>query len=304
MQSINDLKKDPQKWIEDVFADFIACSPKNLMRDNDGEHIYNEALIGFSSGADPIYESYKEYVGQFHFTPAEIFNLTFPEAPATPDELTVISWVLPQSLETKQDNRTQDFYPADRWVFARFLGGKFGEALRQHVVAQLEQAGVLAVAPGLSPHWQKEMSTVYGLASRWSERHAAYACGLGTFGLCDGLITAKGKAHSVGTVVARTKIQPTLRPYRDHHAYCLYFYDGSCMACVKRCPAGAITETGHDKMKCWSHAGGTCARYIEERFGFKGYGCGLCQTGVPCESGIPQKILKNNGLQNENCASI
>lgn len=63
------------------------------------------------------------------------------------------------------------------------------------------------------------------------------------------------------------------------------------MACAKRCPVGAITENGHDKVKCWDYAGGTCARYVEERFGIKGYGCGLCQTGVPCESGIPKKIL-------------
>ena len=26
---------------------------------------------------------------------------------------------------------------------------------------------------------------------------------------------------------------------------------------------------------------------LREHFGFEGYGCGLCQTGVPCESGIP-----------------
>ena len=27
--------------------------------------------------------------------------------------------------------------------------------------------------------------------------------------------------------------------------------------------------------------------YIEANFGFDCYGCGLCQTGVPCESKIP-----------------
>ncbi len=248
-------------------------------------------MLGFSSGADPIYESYKEHVGQFHFTPAEIFHLAFPTTPAAPDELTVISWVLPQRTKTRKDNRDQDFYPADRWVRTRYFGEDFNVALRKHVVEQLAILGVPAVAPQLSPHWQWETSPAYGFASRWSERHAAHAGGLGTFGLCDGLITAKGKAHRAGSVVAGVAITPTLRPYQNHRAYCLYFYDGSCMACAKRCPVGAVTESGHDKVKCWDHAGGTCARYVEERFGIKGYGCGLCQTGVPCESRIPSKTV-------------
>jgi hypothetical protein len=30
--------------------------------------------------------------------------------------------------------------------------------------------------------------------------------------------------------------------------------------------------------------------YVKETYGFEGYGCGLCQVGVPCESGIPEGI--------------
>jgi len=26
---------------------------------------------------------------------------------------------------------------------------------------------------------------------------------------------------------------------------------------------------------------------VRENYGFAGYGCGLCQTGVPCEAKIP-----------------
>ena len=46
--------------------------------------------------------------------------------------------------------------------------------------------------------------------------------------------------------------------------------------------AGRVTSVA-----AWDHAGGTCAKYVKEAFGFEGYGCGLCQTGVPCESGLP-----------------
>lgn len=273
--------------IERMIESFVEASPENSLKNQAGERAWEEVLIGFSSGADPLYESYKEHVGPFHFTPAEIFNLTFPDAPAQPEDLTVIAWVLPQREVTKADNRTEDFYPSERWVRARFPGEDFNVLLRKHVVQELGKRGIRAVAPMLSPEWKIEVSPKFGRASRWSERHAAYASGLGTFGLCDGLITPRGKAHRVGTVVARARIPATARPYTDHHAYCLFFADGGCMVCAQRCPVGAITEKGHDKTKCWDHAGGTCATYAKEKFGFDGYGCGLCQTAVPCESGIP-----------------
>jgi epoxyqueuosine reductase len=277
------------KGVISIIGTFIRNSPENSLKNEANDPAWDEALIGFSSGADPIYQSYKEHVGDFHFLPEEIFNLTFPDSPVKPEELTVISWVLPQREVTKADNRGEDFYPSERWVRARFPGEDFNILLRKHVVEELGNNGIQAVAPVLSPEWKMVMSPKFGLASRWSERHAAHASGLGTFGLCDGLITPKGKAHRVGTVVARLVIPPTPRPYKDHQEYCLFFSKGGCMVCAERCPVGAITEEGHDKKKCWDHAGGTCGKYVKEKFGFDGYGCGLCQTDVPCESGIPVK---------------
>jgi len=271
-------------WIID---EFIRTSPENSLKNEARELAWEEALIGFSSGADPIFQSYKEHVGPFHFTPEEIFNQTFVDSPATMDELTVISWVLPQRAITKADNRAQSFYPSERWVRARFAGEDFNIELRKHVVAELGKENIQALAPILSPLWKVEISPKFGMASRWSERHAAHASGLGTFGLSDGLITPKGKAHRVGTVIARLQIPPTPRPYSDHREYCLFFSSGSCMACADRCPVGAITAEGHNKKLCLAHAAGTCAAYVKEKFGFDGYGCGLCQTDVPCESCIP-----------------
>ena len=131
-----------------------------------------------------------------------------------------------------------------------------------------------------SPRW--------GLASTWSERHSAHAAGLGTFGLCDGLITPVGKAVRVGSVVARLKLPPTPRPYDNHRAWCLFFAKGKCMACAARCPVGAISEKGKDKKICRPHLKPASEEYVKQHFGFDGYGCGLCQTKVPCESGIPR----------------
>src|SRR5690606_4519617 len=119
----------------------------------------------------------------------------------------------------------------------------FNEALRAYVAERLTKVGHLAVAPTLSPNFKTVKSENYGLASTFSERHAAYAAGLGTFGLCDGLITAKGKAMRCGSVVARIQIPSTPRPYDDHHAYCLFYSKGTCGVCITRCPGGAVSKS-------------------------------------------------------------
>ena len=151
----------------------------------------------------------------------------------------------------------------------------------------LNAAGYGAVAPFLSPLWSRQTSDRFGFASTWSERHAAYACGLGTFGLCDGLITPRGKAMRAGSVVARIAAIPTPRPYTDHQAYCLFYSKGICGKCITRCPAGAISEKGHNKEACRNYLRSVAAEHVKNRYGFEGYGCGLCQTKVPCESKIP-----------------
>jgi epoxyqueuosine reductase QueG len=213
-------------------------------------------------------------------------ELSFSGAQVTPGELTVVSWVLPQTQATKADNRRETTYPAERWARARIYGEQANSKLRQRVVDALATAGIQAVAPMLSPHFASKRSEQFGFASTWSERHVAYASGLGTFGLCDGLITPAGKAMRVGSVVARCEIPPTPWPYGDHRAYCLFFSQGICGKCMDRCPVGAISAAGHDKLKCQAHLR-TTSDYVKAHYGFDGYGCGLCQTGVPCESKVP-----------------
>ncbi|MFH1113812.1 MAG: epoxyqueuosine reductase, partial [Pseudomonadota bacterium] len=133
-----------------------------------------------------------------------------------------ISWILPHIRATKRDNRKETFYPAERWARARIFGEEVNVKLRLHVIAKLRERGVQAMAAALRPDWEMKKGVKYVFASTWSERHAAHASGLGTFGLCDGLITPKGKAVRAGSVIARVGIAPTPRPYQTHYAYCLF----------------------------------------------------------------------------------
>ena len=278
---------DTAGWIQDGIRNHVAHSPENHLQDAARTRAFDSPLVGFAAGDDPLFEAYKDHVGPFHWTPQEIFARSFPDTPVGADALTVISWILPQTRATKTANSREKQFPAEPWSRARTFGELFNVKVRQYAVDLLEAAGIRAVAPMLAPQWEKRESPKYGYASTWSERHAAYACGLGTFGLSDGLITPLGKAIRVGSVVAAIRIAPTPRPYDDHHAYCLFHTRGICGKCMQRCPAGAITAAGHDKVKCKAYIRGTTMPAIKSRYGFEGKGCGLCQTGVPCESRIP-----------------
>lgn len=282
------LSPDPQTWIETTVKAYCH-GPENTLQGPFDEPAWGEPLVGFAGGADALWEAYKEHVGHFHYTPIELFNQTYPEDTGEAAELTVISWVLPQTEVTKADNRAQSVYPAERWARSRIVGEAFNNRLRGYLVSALAGAGVTAVTPLLSPLFESKPSERFVYASTWSERHAAYAAGLGTFGICDGLITPLGKAMRVGSVIARVQVPPTPRPYADYdrQAYCLFYSQGLCGQCIARCPVGALSkEGGHDKKKCSAHLKVT-REYVRNEYGFEGYGCGLCQTGVPCESKIP-----------------
>lgn len=279
--------------METIIKQFINESPENTLKNEKNEKAWAEPLVGFSNGADPLYQFYKKDIGEFYLLPMEIFAHTFPKVRTAPDQLTVISWILPHTEATKSEHREQTRFPTERWARARIYGEEVNDKIRKHVVTTLQEAGYEAVAPMLSPLWVQRKSKKYLFASSWLERHAAYTAGLGTFGLCDGLITPKGKAMRCGSVIGKICIPSSERPYNDHHAYCLFYSHGTCGKCIERCPAGAISEAGHDKVKCSKYLD-TTRKYVRAHYDFNGYGCGLCQTDVPCESRIPAEINSKN----------
>lgn len=279
-----------EKSIQKAIIKFVQDNPANR-RKVDGGKYWDTPLVGFASGNEPLFKQYKKVIGRFHFTPQEIFKLTFGMKKG-PDELTVISWVLPTSEDIRKSNRKETNSPSLLWAHARDFGEQFNVKLREHVVTLLRERGYKAVAPMNSPYWKCLRSPRVGLASNWSERHVAYACGLGTFGLSDGLITARGKAMRLGSVVTDLVLNPLEKIYPHRHANCLFFFNKTCMACARRCPAGAITEKGHDKNKCSEYVYGVALADKKAEYGVSVTGCGLCQTKVPCEFEIPKLIRK------------
>jgi epoxyqueuosine reductase len=132
-------KTDPAAWVTSVVESFCNSAENTLHPAGAAnEPAWARPLVGFSSGADPLYEQYKEYV--------------------RPEDLTVICWILPQTTLTKRDNRAQTTYPAERWARARIFGEQFNSKLRAHVAGALNEARYEAIAPMLSPEWKGQTS--------------------------------------------------------------------------------------------------------------------------------------------------
>jgi epoxyqueuosine reductase len=281
----------PAQFIKTYLKEIVAQNLENSLFMIDGSPIFSEPLVGFADGDDPLFYQYKEkIIGPFHFTPRELLEKYLPYSGGSTytdtKKISVICWALPINEKTRQSNAPRETWPSIKWAHTRYYGEQFNDNIRQLVVALLTRLGYLAVAPILSPLWKWLHNYPGGPVSRWSERHALYAAGMGTFGLSDGFITEKGMAMRCGSVVVNLDLPVTPRPYTNHTDNCPFFKDKSCGVCINRCPAGAITENGHNRHICAiymrDHIG-----HVKERYNVEIAGCGLCQTNVPCESGIP-----------------
>ncbi len=265
-----------EQLIQAEMSSFVEQHAGNRLPGSASPYL-DKPLVGFSAAEDPLYREYKQIIGPFHLLPEELL----------PAAATVISWVVPISRLVRESNRRQTELPSREWALTRTHGESVNGDLRRHLVAWLEGQGCRALAPQYSPLWKEFADTPVGVASSWSERHAAYAAGLGTFSLSDGFITAGGIAHRCGSDITNLVLSPTPRSAADHYANCLHYRDGSCGMCIARCPVDAITVNGHDKSRCRELVYGTAPEKLSAVYGVAHTGCGLCQTKVPCEAMIP-----------------
>ncbi len=279
--------------VNDLLISIADSCEKNSLHLDGAEKAWERPILGFVRGNDPVFRFLKDDIGEFYWLPEEIFALETGNSGVSGEDLTIISWAFPQTERTKADQRRMDRLPAQRWARSRGFWSGFTRSIHKGMISALAGKGYTAVAPEMSSRFAHEDSKKYGFASSWSQRHTAYAAGLGTFGLSDGLITPVGKAVRFGSVVVSAAVECDPRPYDDHHAYCLYYIDGGCRDCIDRCPAGAITEEGHDKERC-RHYISTIVEPEHAGLALENTpGCGLCQCATACESGIPAGIPGN-----------
>jgi len=276
-------------YIIEQLKKIAAASPENELHKKVPEKAWGEPIIGFAKGDDPIFDQLKDHIGDFYWTPPEAYKLAFPKDDVKTKNLTVISCIFPQTKKTKEAHGLVAEFPAENWVRSRYYWDAFAKDVAEQFIASLEKQGIKAVAPVMIPQWSRVHSEKHNYSSKWSERHTGYACGLGTFGYSEGLITSVGKAIRALSFIVNIPLAPTVREYQAYNEYCLYYAKGICKKCIQRCPSGALTDKGHDKDKCDAYAENLNSETLR-LYNTPNLSCGFCQTNVPCQSQIPLKI--------------
>ena len=224
--------------------------------------LFDPPLVAVADAGDPLWDRLKdpEVVGAGHRSPREWL----------PGARSVLCFFLPYHVQVRSANRIPG-ETATEWLYGRYEGGALVEDLDRFLAESLRAAGWEAVAPSVDPRFAAP-----AMRANWSERHVAFVAGLGTFSLSRSLITRSGSAGRLGSVVTDALLAPTLRDYREPTERC-----SECGACIDRCPARAIGPDGKDNRLCQLYLDRTLERFAPR------YGCGKCQTGVPCERAIP-----------------
>lgn len=271
-----------KRQITEKIKEIVDDSDKNNLHGFD-EKSWEEPMVAFASGSDPLFSFYKEHIGDFYWSPDEVMAIEYGKE-FDISKLSIVCWILPQTEATILDQRKETELPSERWVYSRHYGEAFNQFLRAEVVSFIRGLGINAASALITEGFGYQHSEKVGICSNWSERHTAYAAGLGTFSLSDGFITAKGKAHRVGSAIFEKIVEPDVRNNKSHTENCLYYAKGTCGACIKRCPADAISkEGGHDKQACHDYIRATTMPYATKILGAEQTPCGLCQVKVPCE---------------------
>lgn len=248
MNSRNDM--DLKEKIENIIRIAVANSKM--------ETHYRDPLVGYASASDPIFDEMKKIIGPHHLHPKEIF----------PEAKTVVSFFLPFEKELVKLNwRSQE--PVKEWILAKGETDRLIGEINERLKAELAKEDIKAVVPSTVFDYKNK-----GFDISWSHKSAAYAAGLGTFGVHHMLITKAGCAGRFGTILISAEILPTPRPTEE---FCRHKKGEKCLVCVDRCPAGAINIKGLDKEKCFRLLQENLKAFPE----INQLACGKCATG-PC----------------------
>ena len=226
------------------------------------KNIWQEPIVGFADAKSAYIASLKTVVSPDHKLPED-----YMENPNI-----VISYFIPFTKELADINiDVEGNMAAQEWSDAYNLTNTMIADINQYVVDFLTEMGYRAVVPtGII--FDKER-----ILSNWSQRHIAYAAGLGTFGINNMLISEKGCCGRYGSFVADIPVEPDSLVTEER---CLYKKNGSCKKCVKNCFSGALTTEGFDRKKCYEICMLNDAKTGADV-------CGKCDINIPCAFKAP-----------------
>lgn len=65
------FKSNPCLFLEHAITEYVATSPINCLTTFDNAPIFDEPVVAFANGDDPIFKDIRTVIGDFHLTPRE-----------------------------------------------------------------------------------------------------------------------------------------------------------------------------------------------------------------------------------------
>lgn len=224
-----------------------------------GLSFYRDPLVGVAPVSSRYVRRLKDLVHPDHLLPGDIL----------PGARSVVAYFLPFRKHIPAGNRggrnASRLWARVYIETNRLLAGIAGE-----VAAHLAKEGFRCAWEKPTHNFDSDL-----LVSFWSHKHVAFACGLGRFGRNHLLITERGCAGRIGSLV--TDWEPGEQP-GDEERDPFYPCPEKCGYCYKACPAGALVESGLDKKACYGMCLENDALYRDLELCDV---CGKCATG-PC----------------------
>lgn len=268
--------------IESSAHRFLASARDAMFFTGEGGRVFTAVSVGVQRASHEIFARLSRII-EGHLAPMDFFEAEHGEH-AAHENLSVVSFAFHINPEIVKDNSGEETFPSVTWFEAR---QKFDFICTQFIehMSGVFTGGKITV-PSRSTRYRADLSKEVPL-SNWSERHVAFACGLGSFGLHGALITHKGCTHRLISMIVDQSMEVYADPPDDPYFNCLHFRDGSCGACITRCPVRAIVPGRHIIERCYGHEWMTCRLKSKEIYGSEVAACGLCMCGVPCDTAEP-----------------
>ncbi|MFZ5632221.1 MAG: epoxyqueuosine reductase [Bacillota bacterium] len=237
---------------------------------------FREPLLGTAPAGDSCLRQLKEIVHPDHLLPEDIL----------PGARAVVAYFLPFKSYVVEGNRGGR-HASRLWAEVYIQTNRLLTGIAGEIETELAREGFKCAWEKPTHNFDSDL-----LVSYWSHKHVAFACGIGRFGRNHLLITERGCAGRIGSLV--TDWDPGI-PSGDGEIIPFYECPPKCNYCFKSCPAGALQDDGLDKRKCY-------LMLLENDRLYPDLGlcdvCGKCSTG-PC--GLSSLIRGRRGGQNPTC---
>lgn len=234
-----------------------------------GSTRYREPVTGYADAADPRWKDLGDGPIPGHLLPTDLL----------PQARSVVCFFLPFDKGIVAANARAPLC-ADEWAASYTETNALLSAICEDLQRRLAAVGVGAAFQ--QPTHNYDPAT---LRARWSHKSAARIAGVGRFGLNHLLITERGCAGRISSIVVDSAVHDTRSARGEgggEEPYCGFLAGERCNTCIRLCPASAISGEGLDKSKCNDHCR-RVGKYLNTERGFPGTLaiCGKCATG-PC----------------------